>query len=180
MVTPRDNWRKRVAGHIFDPARRRCRWSYAYTPVINIHFLESTLITELKFHFFFSQVQWLIDNYETAECVSLVHVPPCTPIIWDTAMSTSWSQSMRQTDPFRFLGGSENQTTGHQVETFHLISQIISNWIHLFFDGKTEAIPSITITSFAYQTDVITESNVGRRWSPPSVQRHSSNGKRES
>jgi len=71
--------------------------------VINIHLFESTLITELKSHFFcFLQVQWLIDNYETAEGVSLVHVPPCTPIIWDTAMSTSWSQSIRQTDPFRF------------------------------------------------------------------------------
>ena len=96
QVTPRDNWRKRVTGHISDPARRRCRWSYAYPPVINIHLLESTLITELKFHFCFSQVQWLIDNYDTDEGVSLVHVPPCTPIIWDTAMSTSWSQSMRR------------------------------------------------------------------------------------
>jgi hypothetical protein len=48
--------------------------------VINIHLFESTLITELKSHFFcFLQVQWLIDNYETAEGVSLVHVPPCTP-----------------------------------------------------------------------------------------------------
>jgi hypothetical protein len=52
-------------------------------PVINIHLLESTLITELKSHFFcFLQVQWLIDNYETAEGVSLVTTfHPVRPII---------------------------------------------------------------------------------------------------
>jgi hypothetical protein len=69
---------------------------------------------------------------------------------------------MRQTEPFRFLWGSENQTTGHQVETFHLISQKRFKLNSFIFDGKTEAIPSITITSLAYQTDVVAESNVGR------------------
>jgi hypothetical protein len=94
-------------------------------------------------------------------------------------MTTSWSQSIRQTEPFRFFFWEwEPDDWAPGTNISFDISKNVSNWIHLFFDGKTEAIPSITITSFAYQSDVVAESIVGRRWTPPSVQRHSSNGKR--
>ncbi len=160
QVTPRDDWRE--WRDISDPARRRCQWSYAYPHVINIHFLESTLITELKFHFCFSQVQWLIDNYETDEGVSLVHVPPCTPIIWDTAMSTSCSQSMRQTDPFRFFLGLRTRRLGTRLKHFIWFLKSFQIEFINFFMEKQRQFQVSPITSFAYQTDVVAESNVGR------------------
>ena len=68
----------------------------------------------IQFRFIF-QVQWLIDNYETAEGVSLPrstlyahYLRHCNEHKLEPVNAANWSV------PFR-LFGSENQTTGHQA-----------------------------------------------------------------
>ena len=87
---------------------------------------------------------------------------------------------MRQTDPFRFLGGSENQTTGHQVETFHLISQktFQIEFINFFMLKQRQFQVLLLRHSRIKPTSSLNPMSVEES-SPSSVQRHSSNGKRE-
>jgi hypothetical protein len=127
-------------------------------PVINIHLLESTLITELKYPIF------VFRRFNGSLIITR------RPKVWVWSPRSTLYAQLFETLQWPQVGasqcgklsrsvffGSENQTTGHQVETFHLISQIVSNWIHLFFKWKNRG-------NSKYHYYVIRVSNRRRRW----------------